>query len=95
MQQIIPLSLMDKLLLFAPTAISILEFIIMIICGFIGNKEYMKHCIKTVTKLKNGLESNTPINNYLAQKGGINKAIALSLLACYFIIIYFLKFALL
>lgn len=94
MQQIIPLSAFDKFMLISPTIISFIEFLIMMFCGNIANKKYMLFCKESVSKIKTQAKADSAINKVLSEKGGVNKAVALSVLACYLIIVYFLKFAL-
>ena len=95
MLQIAPLPLFDKIMLILPSIISFVKIIIMIICGIKANKLYFKHCVKSIKQIKNSDNLNITIANLIISKGGINKAIAISMMFTYFIIVYFLKFALL
>lgn len=95
MLQIAPLPIFDKIMLILPSIISFVKIIIMIICGVNANKFYFKHCVKSIKQIKNSNNLNVTITNLIISKGGTNKAIAISMLFTYFIIVYFLKFALL
>lgn len=59
--------------------------IIMIICGVMGNKWYMKHCIRTIKQIKEK-EDPADVNNVIDAKGGVNLAIAICLFISYSII---------
>ena len=59
---------------------SIAQFIIRIIVGIFANRWYFKHCKTQISKIKT--DNNNPENEIQA-KGGVNTAIAVSLLIVY------------
>lgn len=59
--------------------------IVMIVMGFIGNKLYMKHCIRTISRIKQ-TEAGGEIGQAIEAKSGVNLAIAVSLFVCYMIL---------
>lgn len=63
-------------LIYVPEFLSILRYALMFFSGFLANRLYLKHCTKSIKKIKE--ENNENINEKLAQKGGVNLAIALS-----------------
>lgn len=87
------LEITKKILLFAPTAISIINFIIMIISGIIANKVYFKDCITKIKKIKYMCENNKEeYNNKLKEMGGINYQATLFIAICYIIVEYLPRF---
>ena len=72
-------------LLMLPYILSFLSFILMLICGFCGNRSYYKHTIKKVKKIKEE-KSGEELTKALFDKGGVNTAIAWSLILCEVII---------
>lgn len=70
------------------TCISILNILIRVICGIFGNRWYYKHTIKNISKIKSNSTSQQEVDTKLNTKGGVNVPIAISLIACYYIILY-------
>ena len=70
------------------TGISILNILIRVICGIFGNRWYYKHTIKNISKIKSNSTSQQEVDTKLNTKGGVNVPIAISLIACYYIILY-------
>lgn len=80
-------SVQDIVLLYLPIVFSALKGITMIICGFIANRSYYKHCIKKINFIKNNYEGSN-INEQLEKKGGVNLPLAICIAAAYISIIY-------
>jgi Protein of unknown function (DUF2628). len=77
----------DKIIWFClPTFISIIQFVIMLITGFNGNKWYLKHCVKKVEKIRQETQTTAENAIRLQEEGGVNTALAICLLICYMII---------
>lgn len=60
---------------------------VMIVVGIRGNKMYMKHCIRTVQRIKTEGTENDP-GMTLDAKGGVNTSIAICLFVCYLVVMY-------
>lgn len=84
--EIIKLSATQQLLLFCPTILDLLNFFIMIISGFIGNKIYYKHCVKSLNKLKSEKLTPDDYSNKIQKIGGTNFKIVSIMLLCFSII---------
>lgn len=65
--------------------LNLLRFILMIVCGIVGNKLYYKHCIKKVREEKSASRSGASVAQALQQKGGVNTVLAMVLLFSYII----------
>lgn len=59
--------------------------IVMIIIGFTGNKLYMKHCVRTIQKIKQ-TQGGGDVSAAIETKGGVNLSIAITMLVCYMIL---------
>lgn len=77
------LNLTNQILLAFMYLSSIIQLALRIIIGIQANRWYFKHCKKQISKIK--AESENP-DNEIQSRGGVNTAIAVSLLAVYFII---------
>lgn len=55
------------------------QFVVRIICGLCGNRWYYKHCIKNISKIKTTAGSKETADAALQTQGGVNNAIAVSL----------------
>lgn len=75
----------EAFLLFVPFLFNLFSFILMLWCGFRGNKNYYNHTIAKVKKLKEE-KSGEELSKTLNEKGGVNMAIAWSLFACQIIV---------
>lgn len=62
--------------------LSMVQFVIMIICGMFANSLYMKHCTKTIKSI----DDTQTKSAVFAKKGGTNLVIAISLYACYMVL---------
>ena len=79
----------DPLSLFCfylPLVIVAAMLVVMLIVGFRGNKMYMRHCVRTVRKVKATGNDGDP-NNTLDARGGVNTSIAVCLFVCYMLIV--------
>ena len=76
----------DQMFLFLLSPVlNLLRFILMIICGILGNKLYYKHCIKKVKAEKSVSRPGASVAEALQQKGGVNTVLAMVLLFSYII----------
>lgn len=57
-----------------------------VLCGIFGNKWYRKHCIKKITEIKTKADSKETADTQLQTKGGVNNALAMSLIFSYFLL---------
>ena len=78
-------------LLLAPYILSFLSFVLMLVCGFCGNRSYYKHTIMKVKKIKSE-KSGEELTKTLSDNGGVNTAIAWSLIACEIIMMIAMMF---
>ncbi len=65
---------------------SIGQIALRILCGIFGNKWYRKHCINKITEIKQKADSKETADTQLQTKGGVNNALAMSLLFSYFLL---------
>ena len=89
MEQIMLLPVLDQILLFLPTVLSLLQWIIMFVIGFRGNRMYYKHCLKKAGEIQQAHPTDPELTSALKEKGGINWGLGICLLVCYLIISYF------
>lgn len=82
----------DLLLIALPTIISFAMLAVMIVLGFLGNRMYMKHCVRTINKIRNTTVNSEDFNTRIMEKGGINTTAALCVLICYFLCTWMPKF---
>lgn len=79
----------DKILwFFLPTLISLVQFVIMLIVGFNGNKWYLNHCVKKTETIRRESQNASESAVRFQEEGGVNTALAICLLICYMIIMY-------
>lgn len=81
------ISLNDALFLYLPYALSLVRFIIMLVCGFVANRMYYKHCTKKIKSLKSKKES-VNLNNELETSGGVNLPLAISFAVVFVLVMY-------
>ena len=62
-----------------------LMLLIMLVIGFLGNKLYMNHCIRTVQKIKSESQNETELEAAYLSSGGVNIAVAFVLMLCYMV----------
>ncbi len=65
---------------------SIGQFVVRFICGFLCNRWYYKHSIKHITNIKNQAGTKEEADTALQTKGGVNSALATSLIFSYMIL---------
>lgn len=59
---------------------------VMIVTGVRGNKMYMRHCVRSVRRIKaRGSEGETTVT--LEARGGVNVSIAVCMFVCYFLLV--------
>ena len=76
----------QMLLIITPFLLQIANWAIMIFCGIMGNKMYMKHVVKKIKKLKQESDLQAVYEEKLSQHGGVNISIALCMAFCYMIV---------
>ncbi len=62
------------------------QIVLRILCGLFGNKWYRNHCIKKITDIKQKADSKETADTQLQTKGGVNNALAMSLIFSYFLL---------
>ncbi len=67
---------------------SICQFVVRVICGLIGNRCYYKHSIKHITSIKTEAGTKEEADTTLQTKGGVNSALATSLVVSYMILTF-------
>lgn len=75
-------------LVWVPSLLSLIRFVIMLFVGFNGNRMYMNHCIRRISAIR---EQNPAPEDYtvrLQLHGGVNTSLAIFLLICYMIVVY-------
>ena len=81
--------LVDKptefLLFSSPLICSGLMLLVMVVIGFIGNRLYMNHCIRTVQKIKAEAQTESDLEAAYLSCGGVNIAVAFVQMLCYMI----------
>lgn len=85
-------SVSDLMVLYLPTLIEIARVVMMIVIGICFNRMYFKHCKKQIVKIKETAGPDENPETVLQTKGGVNIALAISLLAAYIIIVYLPNF---
>ena len=76
----------ETLLFFSPLICTALMLVIMFIVGFSANKWYMKHCVRTVRKIKTEAHNEAEVNEAYRSRGGVNIAVVFCLFACYMVL---------
>ena len=82
------LSVSQILILYLPSLIDLIRIAMMIVIGICFNRMYFKHCKQQITAIKASAGENENPETLLQTKGGVNLALAISLLAAYVIIVY-------
>lgn len=88
-RQIYALPVQQKLVVLTPALFFLATFVLMLICGFIGNKLYLKHCVTKINKIRSETAVPTEFAIRLQQDGGLNTAVAAALGLCFLIILFF------
>lgn len=81
-------SITDILVLYLPTLISFIRVAMMIVIGICFNRMYFKHCKKQIVEIKKNASGDENSETLLQTKGGVNIALAISLMIAYAVIIY-------
>ncbi len=85
----------QKFIVFLPSIIKFINFIIMILSGCIANKIYFKSCTSKISKIKTLCKNDAKLYSEEVNKyGGVNFKIIPLFLICYIIIEYFPQFIL-
>lgn len=92
MQKIYSLPALQKFTAISPMLFLLGFFALMLVCGFIANRIYLKSCVEHITKIKDETTSPTDAAVRLQQEGGMNTALASSLFFCFFLILFFCLF---
>lgn len=69
-----------------PMLCLVLMLVVMLVVGFTGNKMYMRHCIRTVQKIKGTSQNESDVEVRYNTHGGVNTASAFCLLGCYMVL---------
>ncbi|MDR0404908.1 MAG: hypothetical protein LBH37_03880 [Oscillospiraceae bacterium] len=62
----------NVILFFLPNLLMILDFCIMVVCGFKGNKIYMSDCFLKINKIKKESKSEEELDQKFLLEGGVN-----------------------
>ena len=81
-------SFTELMILYLPTLIDIARIAMMIVLGICFNLMYFKHCKKQINHIKSNAKPGENPESTLQTKGGVNTALAISLLVTYLIITY-------
>lgn len=91
--QFYALPLSQKFVVFLPTIIQIINFVIMLTSGFVANKIYYKNCCSKIKKIKVICKDDKKLYDQKINKfGGVNFKIIPFILICYVIIEYLPRF---
>ena len=71
-----------------PVIYDVIHIVTMIVMGTCVNRFYYNHCIKSISKIKAESETGEIADSALQTKGGVNVAIAITMLVSYMIINY-------
>ena len=74
----------ELLLMMMPYMISVLTFILQLVCGFAANRGYYKHCVHKISEIKKSQSSENTVRE-ISEKGGVNTPLAWSMMICYLI----------
>lgn len=88
-RQFLLMPVQQRLLLIAPFLFFLAALILMLICGFNGNMFYLKHCIKSIHKIRSETSAPTDYAIRLQQDGGLNTAAAAGFGFCFLFVYLF------
>lgn len=91
-RRVYALPMPQKLTAIAPVLFFLGGFALMLVCGFIANRIYLKSCVTHIGKIKGEVSVPTDFAIRLQEEGGMNTALALSLFFCFSIILFFSLF---
>lgn len=78
----------ELLFLYSPLAMTFLQGIIMLLCGFLANRWYYKLCVKRIKTVKAESSPEAPLNTRLERAGGVNTAAAILTAVLYLVMNY-------
>lgn len=79
----------QKLTAFAPMFFLLAFFALMLVCGFIANRVYLKSCVARIGRIRSEAPAATEFAVRLQQEGGMNSALAASLILCFSLVFFF------
>lgn len=83
----------QKFIIFLPTIIQIINFVIMLVSGFVANRVYYKNCCSKIKKIKVICKDDKKLYQKEINKfGGINFKVVPFITICYIIIEYLPRF---
>lgn len=88
MEYMASLSPLQNFMIILPAIYELIQVTLMITIGACANRLYFSHCKKQIVKIKSATASAEEAENLLQTKGGVNTALAVSLLVTYILIDY-------
>lgn len=88
MQAMSKMTTLESSFMFLTVALTVIMFVLRIVCGVCFNRLYYNHCKKQINNIKSSDQLSESTDNALQTKGGVNVAIAMSLAISYFVIQY-------
>ena len=89
MHQYYVLPMQQQVLLVLPALLLLMGFAVMLICGFTGNRLYLKHCLSSVNRIHSETSEPVEFSIRLQKEGGVNSSLGVVFLLC-FLLIFFL-----
>ncbi len=74
-------------LMYLPYLLNLLQFVVQLFCGFLANRSYFRHSLKTIRKLKQ-VKNSENLMKEISENGGVNTPLAWSMMVCYLIILF-------
>ncbi len=87
-RQLYSLPTQQKMLVAVPFFFFVAALAIMLICGFVGNRMYLKYSVSQVGKIRSETSSPTDFAIRLQQNGGVNTTLGVTLGLCFMIIFF-------
>ena len=78
----------DLLIVYLPVLFSVVNIVMMVVIGMCFNRMYMNHCKKKIISIKQNTTDGENPETILQTKGGVNTALAVSLLVSSLLISY-------
>ncbi len=79
----------QQMLLMSPGLILLIRLVLMIICGFIGNRTYLKFSLEKVKRIRREAPDEESANARFREEGGVNTAVAVLFGICLLILSFF------
>lgn len=79
----------QKLIAVTPILFLLAALALMLVCGFIANRVYLKSCVTHIGRIRSATSAPTDFAVRLQQEGGTNTALASSLVLCFSLIYFF------